>query len=368
MSEDLIYSALTTLQGDSRQVLFRCISGSRAYGTHRPESDTDIKGIFMLPSTAYIRMEDPPGQVSDDRGDVVYFSLKRFLELAANANPNIIELLFMPDDCILFYAELMDRLLEQRHLFVTKKAYESHVGYAHAQIKKARGRNKWVNNPQPKERPERESFCWIIPSRSHESGFPFRPVPLGDSGIDLSQCDCASLEHVPDVYRIYGLGSRARGVFRGGEPVCSSIAKEDETHCIGLLIYNRRAYVQAVNDHRNYWNWRKCRNDARWLKQECGEMDYDAKNMMHTFRLLYSGQHILRHKEPLVRFEGEQLDFLKNILAGKYEYTELMELADNLLVELHDLFELSDLPDEPDMTAIDNLMIELTSKWEAGLE
>lgn len=364
-SDSIFYPSLSVLEGDSSQVIFRCISGSRAYGTHHKGSDTDIKGLFLLPGEAYLRLADPVDQVSDARGDVVYYSLKRFLELAANANPNLLELLFMPDDCVLLQTRLMDRLQENRQLFITKKAYESHVGYAQAQIKKARGRNKWVNNPQPENPPEREAFCWIIPANAADA-FPFRPIPLKDSGIDLSECGCASLEHVPDAYRLYHFGAQAKGVFRGGEPVCMSIAKDDETCCVGLLVYNRRGYEQRMNDYKNYWAWRKNRNDARWEMQERGEMDYDAKNMMHTFRLLHSGEHILRHKAPLVRFENNALEFLKDVLAGKYEYNELMKIADIKLGELQKLHEQCNLPAEPDMDAINQLLVELTQEWEGS--
>ena len=30
-------------------IIFEAISGSRAYGTNLPHSDTDLKGVFVLP-------------------------------------------------------------------------------------------------------------------------------------------------------------------------------------------------------------------------------------------------------------------------------------------------------------------------------
>ena len=34
-------------------IILECISGSRAYGLDTPTSDTDIKGVFVLPKSEY---------------------------------------------------------------------------------------------------------------------------------------------------------------------------------------------------------------------------------------------------------------------------------------------------------------------------
>ena len=38
-------------------VIFRGIVGSRAYGTQNANSDTDVRGIFVVPSAEYARLE-----------------------------------------------------------------------------------------------------------------------------------------------------------------------------------------------------------------------------------------------------------------------------------------------------------------------
>src|SRR6266850_1205785 len=55
-------------------ILFECIAGSGAYGTDVSSSDEDIRGIFAVPATAYLDLSRPHDQISDDRGNVVYYS------------------------------------------------------------------------------------------------------------------------------------------------------------------------------------------------------------------------------------------------------------------------------------------------------
>ena len=179
-----------------KYLLFETLVGSRAYGTFHATSDEDLKGVFILPAEHYLMEKTPLEQVSDDRNDLVYYTLKRFLELASNANPNIIEMLFMPGSCIRFQSDLLAPLFDKRHLFITKKAYKSHVNYAQAQIKKARGKNKWVNNPQPEKAPEREDFCWIITTENNlilPGKSPLRPISLSEAGVNLKNYNVSKL-------------------------------------------------------------------------------------------------------------------------------------------------------------------------------
>jgi predicted nucleotidyltransferase len=85
---------------DDPAVLLECVSGSRAYGTATPESDEDIRGIFAIARAEDLALAVPPAQVSDDRSNIVFYSLRRTIELLADANPNILELVYMPADCV----------------------------------------------------------------------------------------------------------------------------------------------------------------------------------------------------------------------------------------------------------------------------
>jgi len=365
------YSALRsiapeTLLSDFRDtILATYLVGSRAYGTSTPSSDEDYRGIFVLPRDAYLSISEPVCQIADGRHNTTYFALKRFMELAAGANPNIIEMLYMPGDCRVYESPIMQKLLDNRSIFISKQAFASHINYATSQIKRAKGQNKFVNNPQPEEKPSEIDFCWFVPIQAGLDQFPYRPIALKDTGISLSRCSCAAMEHLTNAYRLYEYDSPTRGVFRNGTIVCDSIPKSDEvTRCVGLLIYNREHHERAMRDHKNYWDWRQNRNDSRWQSQQRGELDYDPKNMMHTYRLLLSGESIIKHGAPIVRFEGDQLRTLMRIRECQFSYDELIAMVDDKHREMADAMMHCQLPEYADRNQIDHLLADITAEWE----
>lgn len=349
-------------------IKFECISGSHAYGTNIETSDIDIRGIFVLPSSEYIGLKTPVEQASDSKSDIVYYNVKRLFELLNSANPTLIELLFMPQECIRIKDPILEPLFENRHLFVTKKTYFSYGAYSLAQIKKAKGQNKRVHNPKPKQRPSREDFCYVIGEDKYRDGwdnftygndmkeFPFRPVPLKDISknyreMDLSKCHVAAMEQMSNAYRLYYYGDKAKGVFRGDSEVlvCESIPKEDEWEkFIGLLIYNEESYKKEVKEWEQYWEWKNNRNEHRWTDQEKGDLDFDGKNMMHCIRLLWSAENIAINGEPMVRFNGDKLDTLIKIRSGEMTYEQIISLANSISDNMKEKFDKSNLPENVD--------------------
>ena len=131
-----------------------------------------------------------------------------------------------------------------------------------------------------------------------------------------------------------------------------------------MLIFNRNAFDAAKVRHRQYWEWHQKRNPDRWRREDAGELDYDAKNLMHTFRLLYSGLNFMACGEPLVRFTGTKLAELRAIRAGRFSYAELLEKAERLSTELNLLRHSSRLPENADREQINRLLLNITEQWE----
>jgi len=220
-------------------IIYKTITGSNAYGTNTPLSDLDYRGIFIVPAKERITLKQPLTEIGQEKPeDIKYYELGKFMVLAQDCNPNIIELLYMPEDCIKIKTPVMQRIIDNRHLFISKKAFHTFSGYAVSQIKKCRGENKWINNPKGKEPPKREDFCWVIPkedfdldSNTFRIGLdlpPARPTPILHMDINLAEFHASSLEHMSNTYRLYYYGKEARGVFRNNNLAVESIPLHDE--------------------------------------------------------------------------------------------------------------------------------------------
>lgn len=360
----------------SNYIIFRAIGGSHSYGLNTADSDIDERGIFILPLNQRLSILNFDQEIGNEKQDVKYYDIQKYFKLAIDCNPNIVELLWTPDDCVKFKNEKMDKIIANRNLFISKKAYHTFSGYAYAQISKCKGQNKLVHNPKPKDPPKKEDFCWIIPSNSlflkstrldpKDTEMPARPMPLKiviDNGrfTTLDKYHCAALEHVSNTFRLYHYGDKSKGIFRGNDMlVCENIPIEDEwANFVGLLIYNEHEFEKAHKEWKQYWEWVENRNENRWLDQEKKKVDYDVKNMAHCFRLLYSGKNILEFGFPIVRFEGKQREFLMDIRKNKFTYEYLMELVEREMKELDELKEISTLPWGCDVKKVNELYLEL---------
>src|SRR5690606_25500286 len=101
-----------------------------------------------------------------------------------------------------------------------------------------------------------------------------------------------------------------------------------------------------LKEYREYWEWVEKRNEARYASTVQHGRNYDAKNLMHTFRLLEMAEEIAKHGTLTVRRPNR--DFLLSIRRGDFAYEDLVERAEKRIAEIDQLFEQSHLPESPD--------------------
>src|ERR1051326_5445626 len=107
---------------DKNLIVLECITGSKAYGLELSGSDIDFKGVFVLPEKDYYGL-NYIAQISNEKNDEMFYELKRFVELLLKNNPNIIELLGISPECMLYKHPLMNAI--QPELFLSKLCRET---------------------------------------------------------------------------------------------------------------------------------------------------------------------------------------------------------------------------------------------------
>lgn len=339
----------------NKLLLLDCVSGSRAYGLHTPQSDTDMKGVFLLPKQVYYGLEYSE-QVNNDTNDEVYYELKRFVDLLVKNNPNILELLNTPEDCIKYRHPIMDLLKPE--LFLSKLCKQTFAGYAQSQIKKAKGLNKKIVNPVDKERKSVVDFCHVM----HEQGSITLNAWLHRNNFFQEHCGLVNIAHMRDVYAIFHNSQLQTGYLKG---ICSGIDANDVSLSsvekgltpLAFMSFNKDGYSKYCKDYKEYWEWVEKRNDVRYENTIEHGKNYDAKNMMHTFRLLNMAEEIA--KEGKVNVRRHDREFLLKIRSGLFSYEELVELANEKVFQIEELYEKSDLPEQPNLEKAEEVLIEI---------
>jgi predicted nucleotidyltransferase len=117
----------------------------------------DVRGVAIPPREYILGFVKRFDQAVFKEPDAVVFSLHKFMDLAAKANPNILEILYTDPEDHLVVTILGELLIGGRDLFLSKKARYSFVGYAMSQLKRIKTHRKWLLNP-PKNQPKRTDF------------------------------------------------------------------------------------------------------------------------------------------------------------------------------------------------------------------
>jgi predicted nucleotidyltransferase len=115
------------------RLILKALSGSHAYGTNTHESDTDYRGICIPPVDYLLGLHEFEARHTENPDEVIY-SLKKFVILALQNNPNILDTLFVNDDKILFINEFGRELRSLANEFLSKRVYKTYGGYAKAQL------------------------------------------------------------------------------------------------------------------------------------------------------------------------------------------------------------------------------------------
>lgn len=359
-------------------MLVKHYAGSLSYGTALPTSDVDFRGIFCADPVNILTPFFPIREAEDTlEEDTKLYELSHFMKLCLECNPNIVETLWVSDEDIVFRTPAYDLLRENRHKLLSSKIAFTTSGYALSQLKRIKGHNKWINNPQPVEPPRQIDFVSLVFNFMERQLFrrdfhlenfhkDYRLIPYGDNTYGLYYApgystfdDRFSLNTQYDEESDF---HTIKYKYEWLHTLRAALAHEPtrrRRRPIAVVKFNAQEYNQAKENHKNYWTWKENRNATRSELEE--KYGYDTKHAMHLVRLLRMGVEALRDGEIIVkRPDAEEL---LSIRAGAWTYDQIVTYAEQMDLEVREKwYKQTSLPKHPNIKFAAELLMEVQSK------
>jgi len=118
------------------------VVGSKLYGLDTPESDTDVRGVFLHTDYADILgiSKEKVVKNTNSEEDSVFMEFRHYLKQLYNTNTFAIELLYAPSEKFSFTTHTFDLVRSRKNKLVdSDKLYKSLTGYIHNEIRLANG-------------------------------------------------------------------------------------------------------------------------------------------------------------------------------------------------------------------------------------
>lgn len=325
------YDFLINNEHLGRNICLLGLGGSHAYGTNIETSDLDIRGIATN-SPSDILTNHNFEQVCNSDTDTTIYSLNKMISLLTNCNPNTIEILGLKPEHYLYTNEIGKRLIENRHLFLSKKCIHTFGGYAYAQLRR-------LDNKSARNLSQPEHEVHILHSvENAKDTFPEK-----------------FFSYPEDAIRLY---------------VDKSEQEDMDTEI--FMDINLKHY--PLRDYKCMWA------EMHNIVKEYAKLGHRNKNAIDRGKLNKHYLHLLRlymmcidilEKEEIITYREDEHDLLMSIRQNdNYEYIDennqpterAMKLVDEYQKRMEEAQKKTKLPDKPDYKAINKLLESINRK------
>lgn len=327
------YEFLKTNPHLGNNIILLGLGGSHAYGTNVEGSDVDIRGV-ALNSKAEILGSANFEQVVNEDTDTTIYSVRKIISLLTSCNPNTIEILGLKPEHYLYLSPIGKELLDNKKLFLSKRAMYSFGGYAFAQLRRLD--NKTARTLEQEE--------W-------------------EQHI-LNSITTASYTW-PEKF----------DVFQPGDYVNLYLDKSDRQDLDKEIFMDIHLTHYPLRDYRSIWSdMKNIVNDYEKIghrNQNAIENSKLGKHMMHLVRLYLMCLDILE-KEEINTYRENDIPFLMDIRNGKYldknsqPIPEFYEMVKDYEKRLQYAADNSSLPEKPDFKAIDEFLMSINERVVLG--
>lgn len=309
-------------------IIFLTLDGSHAYGTNVETSDVDIRGCALNSKSDLIGLTSFE-QVVNTETDTTVYGFNKLVSLLLNCNPNTIELLGCKPEHYFMMTPIGREMLENKKLFLSKRAVNSFGGYATQQLRRLE--NAIARDRLPQARKEEH----ILNSMKNAiRGFEGRYTEFDKGSIVLFTGDSKREDLDREVFANIHLDNYPVREF-------NSIVNE--------LTNIITAYEKL--GHRNH------KKDDNHLN----------KHAMHLIRLYLICLDILE-KEDIVTYREKDRDFLMSIRNGAFQKEdgtyrqEFFDMVTDYEKRLEYAKKNTSLPDHPDMQRVEEFVMSVNRR------
>lgn len=326
------YDFLRTNPHLGNNIILLGLGGSYAYGTNVETSDIDIRGCAVN-NKEEILTNINFEQCCNEATDTTIYSLNKLIHLLSNCNPNTIELLGLKSEHYLYVSPIGQELLDNKDLFLSKRAIQSFGGYAYSQLRRLDNKAARLVGQSERE----EHILNSIKNASYD--FKNRYFPFTGDSIKL-YIDKSNREEVDtEIYMDIALSHYPLRDYKAMWSEMNNIVKD---------------YAKIGKRNKN--------------AVEHGKL---AKHMMHLIRLYLMAIDILEKKE-IVTYRESNHDLLMKIRNGRYldanrqPTEEFFSIVENLQKRFEYAKQNTDLPDNPDYKGINKFLASVNERIVKG--
>lgn len=311
-----------------KNVILLGLSGSYSYGTNNENSDIDIRGVALNRKSELIGMASFEQYVDADTDTCIY-GFSKIINLLLNCNPNTIELLGLEPENYLYLNKIGQELLDNKKLFLSKRAIQSFGGYASAQLRRLQ--NALARDFYPQAEKERHIFNSVKNA-------------------------------------MYDFAGRYEKFEEGALKLYIDKSNRDEFDTEIFADVNLKHY--PLRDYKNIWaEMSNVVKDYDKIGKRNNKKDDNHlnKHAMHLIRLFMMAIDILE-KEEIITYRKDEHDLLLSIRNGEFQkedgtfHKDFYELLDNYEKKLHYAAKNTNLPDEPNIKAVEEFVISVNER------
>lgn len=342
------------------RTIFLTIHGSWSYGTNIEGSDIDYRGIAIPPKEYFFGINNIFEQALQNEPDITIFDIRKAFKLALDANPNVLEIFFAEPEFYQITTPAFEKILENRDMFLSKKAKFSLSGYAFSQFKRINLHRNYLLFP-PDHQPTRKEF------KLHDSSsIPKDQLDAARASIQkrMDEWSWKDLEHVEPVTRqalkdlfmerLVEITQWSEDLYEEKLWNCAVNSLGFNTNFIEYLD-KERLYINKKKEWNQYQEWKRNRNPKRAEMEAKFQMD--CKHASHLIRLIRTCKDLLTTGKYIVkRPDAEELKDIRN---GAWTYDQLREWFEKEIPQLDELYKESKLPHQPDRIKADKLLIDI---------